>query len=623
MKVRDLTLDFETVFTSDYSLGKLTEEEYIRHPKFGVHMAGLCLDDEEPFVVHGDDVGPALDEIDWSSVKLICHNASFDAGILYERFGHTPRWITCTKALSMICYPRAVMRYSLNNMSSLLGLGRKGKDLYLSKGYETAGCLPALVKRRMAAYCAQDVALTRALYHRLNERLDWMAKMSGVDPRQLRRIEGLCLDDGLRATTEAVLDLNLDLLRPIAEEERQRRKPWLKDNETFAEELRKLGIDPPTKKGANGRTFAFAKKDRGMIQLANSPNEEVRQLVEDRLDATGGSEHKRATRFMQIGSRGALPVALEPGAAHTGRDGGGDRQKINLQNLGRGSDLRRAIQAPAGHLLVACDLDQIEARVFAGLVGEEWMLKAFHEGRDIYREFASEHLMEDTAPADIPNKVRQLAKICYLGLQYGMGGKTFHYNCMANGFPDMDDERAYEIMGAFLRGHKKFKKFQRFAETLPERIARAPEDESIKCTEVAGGMLRLSRDHIHLPSGRALAYPNLRNIAKRGRRPFWVWGSKGEKFAGKVYMQVLVENIIQSLARDALWTQMARIRPRLPEGARLVHRIHDEAVYVTREKDADEVKELVTEEMSRSPSWLPQGILGAEAGVAKNWLDAK
>ena len=75
--------------------------------------------------------------------------------------------------------------------------------------------------------------------------------------------------------------------------------------------------------------------------------------------------------------------------AHPGRFSGLD--KLNLQNMGRKSALRRAVIAPPGYKVVAGDLSQIEARITACLAGQMDLVELFRhydnieaDDRDVY-----------------------------------------------------------------------------------------------------------------------------------------------------------------------------------------------------------------------------------------------
>jgi hypothetical protein len=126
----------------------------------------------------------------------------------------------------------------------------------------------------------------------------------------------------------------------------------LRRDASFALMLEALGVEPPTKTTAKGNEkYAFAKSDYFMQDLLASEDPDVALLAEARLKAHSSIYQTRAERFGFMATRGALPIYLSYGAAHTRRWGGGDRQ--NMQNLPRPDPyrpekgaLRRAIKAP-------------------------------------------------------------------------------------------------------------------------------------------------------------------------------------------------------------------------------------------------------------------------------------
>ena len=91
---------------------------------------------------------------------------------------------------------------------------------------------------------------------------------------------------------------------------------------------------------------------------------------------------------------------------------GGD--KINPQNLPRGGVLRDAIRAPEGHIIVACDSSQIEARTLAWFAGQTDLVEAFSEGKDIYSMFASSVYSKPINKHDHPEE-RHVGKTCLAG----------------------------------------------------------------------------------------------------------------------------------------------------------------------------------------------------------------
>ena len=116
-----------------------------------------------------------------------------------------------------------------------------------------------------------------------------------------------------------------------------------------------------------------------------------------------------------------MPVPFKYSGAHTHRFSGD--WSINLQNLPRDSELRKALRAPKGKVVVAVDTSQIEARINAMLSGQKDLVDAFREGRDVYCEFATVIYGRQITKAD---KVeRFVGKTAVLSLGYGSGAAAF------------------------------------------------------------------------------------------------------------------------------------------------------------------------------------------------------
>jgi hypothetical protein len=137
-------------------------------------------------------------------------------------------------------------------------------------------------------------------------------------------------------------------------------------------------------------TYAFAKTDAMFQAMLNGDNEDVAALCEARLKVKSTTERTRAQRFLDISQRGTLPVPLSYYGAATGRWTASKGSAINMQNLKRGSFLRKAIMAPEGYQLVVGDLSQIEPRVLAWMADYEDMLDIFRAGGDPYAAFGAQ-----------------------------------------------------------------------------------------------------------------------------------------------------------------------------------------------------------------------------------------
>ena len=88
-----LTIDFETYYAKDYSLTKLTTEEYIKDPRFQVIGVGIKIDDGITHWHTGThkQIHAVLNTIDWASAALVCHNMMFDGAILSFIFDIVPK----------------------------------------------------------------------------------------------------------------------------------------------------------------------------------------------------------------------------------------------------------------------------------------------------------------------------------------------------------------------------------------------------------------------------------------------------------------------------------------------------------------------------------------------------
>ena len=91
-----LTIDFETFYSREFSLTKLTVEEYVRSPEFQVVGVAVKLNDGPAQWFSGtlEETAEFLAQFDWANQFALAHNAMFDAAILTWVFGHKPKaWL--------------------------------------------------------------------------------------------------------------------------------------------------------------------------------------------------------------------------------------------------------------------------------------------------------------------------------------------------------------------------------------------------------------------------------------------------------------------------------------------------------------------------------------------------
>jgi DNA polymerase I-like protein with 3'-5' exonuclease and polymerase domains len=402
-----VTIDTETYWDKDFSLSKMTTEAYIRDPRFEVIGVSVKLNDQEVDWYSGADPGGFLNAIDYSDKAILCHNTAFDGAILSWKYGIRPKLWLDTLSMARPLHSMTVGG-SLKALATYYELGDKGDEVMRTQGLRRRDFTPEQMSA-FAEYCVQDTNLTYRLFKKMVRRF----------PKE----ELLVIDQTIRMYTEpkfeldpVVLDAHLaaiherkqKLLEKLGGEEKA--KKYLMSNAKFASLLQALGAEPPMKTSptTGKQTYAFAKNDTEFLALLDHPKAAVRTVVEARLGTKSTIEETRTQRFLEIAERGPLPIMLNYYGAHTGRFSGGD--KINLQNLPRGGALRKALAAPDGHVVVACDSSQIEARLVAYLAGQDDLVQSFREGRDVYSEFASDVYQRPITKAD---KVeRHVGKTC-------------------------------------------------------------------------------------------------------------------------------------------------------------------------------------------------------------------
>ena len=118
-------------------------------------------------------------------------------------------------------------------------------------------------------------------------------------------------------------------------------------------------------------------------------------------------------------STGRVHTCYHQAVAATGRLSSSDP---NLQNIPvrspEGRRIRQAFIAPPGYRLLAADYSQIELRIMAHLSGDEGLLGAFAEDRDIHLATAAE--VFGVPLAQVSAEQRRSAKAINFGLIYGM-----------------------------------------------------------------------------------------------------------------------------------------------------------------------------------------------------------
>jgi len=599
-----LTIDFETYYSQQYSLSKITTEEYVRDSRFEAIGVSVKVDNEpaEWFSGTRKRTKVWLDKFDWANSIAVAHNAVFDMAIMNWVFDIRPKRIVDTLSMARaIDGPDA--GNSLAKLAERYGLGVKGTEVIDALGKRRLDFTPEELEA-YGDYCINDTEMTYKLAMKL---------MKGFPPEELQLI-----DLTMRMFTEPVLELDKGVLEKHLEAVKAHKEALmvkldynrdeLMSNPKLAELLTSHGVVPPKKiSPTTGKeTYAFAKNDEAFKALLEHENEQVQAIVAARLGVKSTLEETRTERFIKIAERGLLPVPLRYYAAHTGRFGGDD--KVNLQNLPRKSPLKKAIKAPPGYVVIDCDSSQIEARTLAWLAGQWDLVEAFDKGEDVYRIMASSiyGVPIDEVTAD----QRFVGKTTILGAGYGMGAVKFKAQLKTFGVV-MKLGECKRIIAVYRDT------YQHIPQLWLDTGASLESLVVNKPTALGKGMELDVDEGIVLPNLLRIRYPNLRFELNENNKQELVYDTKKGRavISTRIYGGKCVENICQALARIVIANQMLMIARRY----KVAMTVHDSVVVVAPQEEANEARAFVEQCMRIRPKWAAALPLNCESKMGESY----
>lgn len=698
-----LIVDFESYYDAKtYSLSKMTPVEYICDSRFEVIGASVRVDRGAPAAkwmdwsnppdalpngqpvftrrarwVPADKLATLFGKIDWSKTAMVSHNVGFDGAVLAWRYGHVPALYIDTLGMCRASLHAHTGRSSLEKASAFLKLPAKNTTTITNaSGWRLRDFMQphhAHIFKAYQAYCEHDSDLCAAIYNLLAWRfsgrdgvgtshageefilMDMVARMA-IQPQFVVNQSVLVahhkkvVSDKNRLT-ETLVQKGL-IAPPTETASGKRGYTDLQSNERFAEVLRKLGVEPPTKVSlkTGKESYAFSKTDQEFTDLLEDPDPLVQAAVAARLGVKSTIEETRTQRFIDIGNTcwphqaeaAMLPAALParpavPGVrlfpprmpfplkysgAHTHRLSGD--WKLNLQNLGRKSELRRALETMPGYVVVSADASQIEARVVVWLAKCWALVEAFRNGEDVYSTFATSVFGYPVNKNDHPME-RFVGKTGVLGLGFGMGWAKFIITCwnQSQRKTVIDEELAKRTVSTYRTDYQEVPAFWKLMDVVIHALSQREERDF--------GVFQTGSDQtLILPNGMRLFYRNMRremvpDIATPSMfKSQWLFDYGSEvnyTFGGK-----MTENLVQALARIITMSAAVRIR-KLAKSSGVVRvlagQIHDQLIYVAPKEEAPDLKTLLITEMSRSLDWYHDLPLAAEGEVGPNLLEAK
>ncbi len=583
-------IDFETYYDKEYSLTTMTTIEYILDPRFKVLGTAIIVEGS-PAVWYD---GEKLPDLDWGIMEVIAHNNYFDAMVLVLHYGiRAKRW---GDTLSMARAVMPIKSHKLALIAPLLKIGEKGEGLTL--GAEESD-------EKLIDYALQDVLLCQGIYMKLlpmfpedELNLIHLTIRWGVDPTlvlDLRKLDDtLLVAQGERA---------LAIIKSGLTEE------VLASNKQFERWMINEGIEVPLKPSPSGNDYmipAFGKNDPEFHKTqANNPQYEhvwkAREAVKSNITI---SRTKTLIDIANCSPTHIVPMPLKYCGAHTMRWSG---HEINVQNMPRGSEMRKSFRAPEGHVVVVADSSQIELRVNAWYANEMYVFDVLRKGEDIYKVTATKIFGVDYDK--VTKDQRSVAKACVLGAGYGMGIPKYK-DYMASGPLGMapmfltDDEATIAITGYRDANPKIVANWKLHDKALAIMAADPRNKRNTRPTSLTIGPAEFARKAVKMPNGMSLLYSGL-TAAHDGYR-YGIAGIETHTYGAK-----LVENVVQCLARIIIGEQLLECERR---GIHTVSTTHDEIIAVCRADEAQQVHDTMIEIMSTPPQWAQGLELGAEGG---------
>ncbi|HCM0843565.1 TPA: DNA polymerase I [Vibrio parahaemolyticus] len=349
-------------------------------------------------------------------------NLKYDASVL-ARYGIEMKGIKYDTMLASYVYNSVGGKHDMDSLAlrflqhsciSFEQIAGKGKNQLTFNQIELEQASP---------YAAEDADVTLRLHNRLFTNIEQDEKLKSVYEEiemplvpVLSRIErtGVLIDDMKLSAQSVEIAARLEELEQkayeIAEQEFNMNSP----KQLQAILFEKMGL-PVVKKTPSGTP---------------STNEEVLQelaldyplpklILEYRGLAKLKSTYTDKLPKMINPSTGRVHTSYHQAVTATGRLSSTDP---NLQNIPirneEGRRIRQAFVAPAGYKILAVDYSQIELRIMAHLSGDQALLDAFRDGKDIHAATAAEIM--GVSIDQVSSEQRRRAKAVNFGLIYGM-----------------------------------------------------------------------------------------------------------------------------------------------------------------------------------------------------------
>lgn len=381
---------------------------------------------------------------------------------------------------------------------------------------------------------------------------------------------------GIRAERSGIIEYGKKIQVKI--EELTKEIYWLAGEEFNINSPKQLGTILFEKLGLKGgkKTKTGWSTNADILEKLAEKDEIVGKILEYRSYAKLKSTYVDGLLAV-ISDDGKIHSTFNQTIAATGRI---SSTEPNLQNIPikteLGRQLRKVFLPEDGYVFLDGDYSQIELCLLAHLSGDETLISAFKNGRDIHRLTASQVFnvpFEEVTPLQRSN-----AKAVNFGIIYGMGAFSLSRDL---GITKAEAENyiqgyfaKYPKVKEYLDGCVEFAKKNGYAKTAYNRIRYIPE---------------LTNSNF-----------NLRSFGER----------------------VAMNMPIQGTAADIIKIAMLRVHNALKgHKSRLILQVHDELLLEVHRSELEEVRSILMREMSGAAELSVPLVVDAHEG--ENWYDAK
>lgn len=687
--MRIVVLDFESFFDTKngYTLTKIGPISYIRDSRFSAQLMSYIVTDASTMtydrvrVAEHDNIPAVLAalKLDAPDVVTVAHNGNgFDFLILSEIYHVVPRIAIDTMCMERWTGVSRIQNESLKSMAKFFQCGEKVEGTVISDGRKWPEDFTPDERTAFIQYCRNDteqcfLSFKAMLPFVTADALLFSSITAKMACNPVLRLDDDMLTAYLNELSDKVTKARNDINRMFMFKSDEDFLKAIRSSASFVKMLELLGRKPPMKYSvaksetkrkkleAEGKTNlseedyavytpALAKSDLDFVAMASDADERVALLVRTRLENNSSIQRSRAETFHALAKSGRpMPVMLNAFKAHTSRytagNSEGSSDKLNLQNLSKRDPsqltLRKAVQAPEGMALVACDSSQIEARILAYVANETELVDAFRRGADPYADLAekifqipSEKIHKGAKSGDKKLKAyRNVGKTGILSAGYGVGWRKYADTLLRQGVrlsSDIDQhyEMAHHAHNVYRASNPNIVAFWDTCQTVIKALYLGysgefggPNDNIFQYS-VAPICGRDDVPTIIGPNKYTLRYFKLscEVSEKNNREEYYYTRVKGKsELKTKIYGGALAENLCQYLAFALLQWQACRMTE---QGIRLIANIHDSFLAICPEDEAEHTKSVMESCMSSVPDWLGDFPVACEAEIGKDYCIA-